>query len=286
MTKARGLVCLILTLCLLGCSSNPTVLKLLYGQLDNVMAREILSYADFNNQQQSQIITAIDESVQWHRRESLPSYVASLAKARQRMLDQQATLADIEWLFEETITLFKEVETHSPLLKIRPLIANMSDLQVQQVTEQIDEEFKQQLKEITDQTGKDQAKASTKKLARFLRRLGLKLNALQKTKATASFARRQLTKYDRMQAWRIWADQLVLILEQRNNPDFSGNFAQHYIARMSLIERTYPAKWQADQDNLKRMWLTLFQSLTDAQRESMQERLAGLSKVALELSDT
>ena len=278
----------ILVACLLlvttACTNSPLVWKTLYGQFDNVLRKEILSYANFDDSQKAEIVNAVDATVRWHRTQALPEYVELFAEAQARLIDQTPNLGDIEWLYQSGLSAAEDFETNSPILKILGLVAALSDEQVDQVKEKLEEEFEEQREKIEKEQDKDQAVESTKGFRKFMQRLGLKLTKQQAQAVTDSFRQRQLDDQLRMEAWSDWSQQLYQILDKRGSYDFESAFTQHYTKRMTLIQTTYPDKWRADQELSKQMMLNLFRSLNDGQRDDVRERLALLSDVAIELS--
>ncbi len=280
----RKIILVLLVVGLAGCTDSPTLLKVLYGQFDNVMARELLSYADFSAEQKAQIRSAVDATVRWHRREALPSYVSLLMEIEQRMLDTHPSIEDITWLENSALAAAKDFETQSPMLKLLPLISALSDEQVTQITEKIAEEFEEQREEIENEADQDQATLATKNLTKFFKRVGLRLSSAQKDQAYKAFQARQLTDEQRMQAWRNWADQLLLLLEDRQTSEFSLQFSTHYAARFDLIERTFPAASAHDQEIIRNLMLDLFQNLSNKQKSAMRSRFETLSGVMQDLA--
>lgn len=280
----RTIVCIALLLFLSGCTNSPTVLKVLYGQFDNFMASKLLDYADFTDEQKQEILRAVDQTVEWHRYQALPTYVNMLAEAQARLIDQQPSQADIDWLFQNTIILGREFEKRSPLLSIRSTLSGLSDQQVMQIQRKINDEFADELDEMEKNLKNDPAEISSKNLAKFFKRMGLKLSKQQIEKAKPYFAQRRVSEQDRMPVWRQWTDELIQILERRQQPTFFTEFESHYTSRLNLIERTFTEDWRHDQKLSKAMLLDLFTSLSDKQKQSMRKRWATLRSVATDLA--
>lgn len=274
---------LLLVLALGGCTTSPLALKVLYGQFDNVMKRELLSYADFNDAERQAIKEEVDKLVAWHRYQALPSYVDLINEAQSRLLDSPAELKDIDWLFLTTKRLAQEFEARSPVLSLRPMIAQLDDRQINQVIAKIAEKLAEEKKEL-EETAADPMAESVKNLTKFFKRLGVKLNNSQQRLAQSFFEQRSLTPLQRHAAWEAWSAELTSILKNRQTPEFPQQLEAHYTARFSLIEKSFPIAWQQDQIVYKELFNALFNSLDAPQKQAMRERLASLSAVATDLA--
>lgn len=273
-------------LLLCGCTNNPTLLKLFYGQMDNALKREIISYADFSTEQKNTIRAAVDETVEWHRREALTGYVQDISEAQRRLLDTSVESQDIDWLIETFTRVGQEFEAQSPFLKLLPLIKSINDQQAEQVRDKINKEFEEQQKEQKKAAKQGEAKVDTKDLAKFFKRLGLKLSKSQKQKIEQTFSMRQITLTMRMQAWRSWGDELIKNIEERDSSDFEQRFKALYLGRSDLIKTTYPEAWQHDNQLARDMLLDLFQNLSEDQKNKMRKQLNVLTGVASDLAQS
>ena len=274
----------ILLLSLGGCTNSPVIWKALYGQFDNLMKREILAYADFTPDQKQAIRSAVDKTVLWHRTQALPQYAQLLETASTRLIEGSPTREDIDWLYATGLDLGREFESQSPILQLTSLIQGLSDQQIQQAIEHIDEQLAEQQRELEASASKDPAEESTKLLAKSLRRLGLNLTKPQKQAVTQSFRQRNITEAMRYSAWQNWADEFKGILEGRNDNGFEEKITRHYTGRMTLIQRTYPEFWSNDQVQSKAMVLELLLSLDQGQKNKALDRFNLLQQVMQDLA--
>lgn len=280
---------------LTACTNNSIVLKTLYNQLDRVLNNELLDYADFNSAQEQHIRAAVDETVNWHRTSALPIYVQTMKEAETRLLKQNVSRLDINWLFSRARSLARDFEIESPILRLLNLMQELNDAQVEQIVVKLNKEladeekiFKKQLAKYKPRTqakiSQSLAEESSKSAATFFNRLGLKLNPAQTNRLKTYLQDRQLTDHDRLPVWRDWTNTFISILRNRQQDNFQQRFTDHYQARITLIEQAFPARYQHDRRLYQTMLLDLFQNLEEQQKSAMRVRLKQLSEVALELS--
>jgi len=275
---------LIMLLGLSSCTNSPLAWKLLYGQFDSFLSRELLSYADFGSAQKITIRSAVDATVTWHKTQELPLYAKAMDSFQAKFLSRQPETNDIEWLFSTIRDIGLRFDANSPLLKLIPLIANMSDQQISQVADQIDEEFAEEKKEWQKDKDLNPAQRSTKSMVKFFKRMGVKLNENQKNAITIKLGERKLSREQQQVLWRKWSDQLLIILENRSATDFSDKFKEHHFARISLFETQAPDLWRQDQTMFKELLLQLFASMDKEQISNMDTRIEKYKKFVLELS--
>jgi hypothetical protein len=277
-----------LVISLTGCTNNPFAWKLLYGQFDNFLSKQLIGYAQFSESEKGLIRLEVDKTVLWHRQYELPKYAATITEFQKRFLTQQTMprQTDMDWLIVELNTIGLRFDEKSPLLSLIPMLAQISDLQVEQIAQKIDEEFIDSHKEWQQEADQDPAELSEKSLRKFFKRLGLSTNEAQRTALTESLRRRQLSYDIKQEVWRDWADQILEILNSRIQPGFAERFADHYFARLNLIEKKQPEQWAHDQTLFNDMFLELFTNLESDQRVSMNQKLEKFKTVALQLNQS
>jgi hypothetical protein len=278
----------VLVLSLSGCTNNPLAWKLLYGQFDNFLSKQLIGYAEFTESEKDLIRLEVDKTVLWHRQYELPKYAATITEFQNRFLAQQTvpSQTDMDWLIVELNTIGLRFDEKSPLLSLIPMLAQISDLQVEQIAQTIDEEFIDSHKEWQKEADQDPAELSEKSLRKFFKRLGLSTNEAQRTALTESLRRRQLSRDIKQEVWREWADQILDILNSRVQPGFAERFADHYFSRLDLIEIKQAEKWGHDQTLFKHMFLGLFTNLEAEQKSSMNQKLEKFKATALELNQS
>ena len=280
-------VCLALLLSSLSaCTNNPFAWKLLYGQFDNFLSKQLIGYADFTDAQEELIRSEVDKTVLWHRQNELPKYADLIAEFQVRFLSKEPrpTKIDMTWLVDEANDVGLRFDQKSPLLALLPMLAKLNETQVEQIAETIDEEFEDAKKEWEAEADQDPAIASEKSMRKFLKRLGLTTNRQQQGALIASLRLRQLNRESQEPIWREWSDELISILNSRSKPNFAQRFTDHHFARIDLLERKQPIKWAHDQALFKNMFLNLMVSLDSKQKKSMNQKLNKFKEVALELS--
>jgi len=267
-----------------ACTNSLTAWKLFYGQLDYFISKELLSYADFDEEQKGKIRVEVDNAVRWHRQTELPRYAKLLKEFQVRFLVRSANPSDIEWLFTELNDVGLELDKNSPLLPLLPMIAGLSDSQVTQIKNYIDNDFIEAEQEWAEQTDKERAVKSTETMTTFFKRLGLKLSSKQKVAIEQRLKQRKLSYEIQQQHWRTWSDNLLEILQARKEGNFNDRFSDHHFARIDLMKTQEPTYWQHDRQLFQDLLLDLFASLSSSQKATMNQRVNKLQVLAIELS--
>ena len=261
---------------------------MLYGQFDNFLSKQLIGYAEFTESEKDLIRLEVDKTVGWHRRTELPRYADTITEFQKRFLAQQSLpgQTDMDWLNDELNTIGLRFDEKSPLLTLIPMLAQLTDVQVEQIAQAIDEEFIESQKEWQQEADQDPAELGEKSLRKFFKRLGLSTNQAQRAALTESLQRRQLSRDIKQEIWREWADQLIDILNSRAQTGFAERFADHYFARQDLIEKKQATKWAHDQILFNEMFLGLLTNLEADQKVSMNQKLEKFKAVALELNES
>jgi hypothetical protein len=261
---------------------------LLYGQLDNFLSKQLIGYAEFTASEKDLIRLEVGNTVRWHRQTELPKYADTINEFQKRFLAEQSlpNQTDMDWLIDEVNAIGIRFDKKSPLPALMPMLAQLTDLQVEQIAQTIDEEFVESQKEWQQEANQDPAEISEKSLRKFFKRLGLSINQAQRAALTESLRRRLLSRDITQQIWREWADQALNILNSRAQTGFAERFADHYFARLDLIEIKQSEKWVHDQTLFKHMFLGLFTNLEAEQKLSMNQKLEKFKATALELNQS
>ncbi|MEM7360173.1 MAG: DUF6279 family lipoprotein [Pseudomonadota bacterium] len=281
----RLLAAIIIICTLSGCTNSPLAWQLLYGQFDNFLYRQFISYADFSDAQKSAIRKEIEVMAAWHRRSELPLYADSIDEFEARILDRGPTADDVNWLFDALYEIGLRLDKNSPLLALTPQMQALSDEQVEQISDAFDKDYAEEIEEWEKQSDKSPAEAGAATLKKFFRRLGLKLNKAQVQTVEQHLAQRQLSREAQQAIWREWSDQLLVILAGRTHADFAQRFSDHHFARIDLVEIQAPQRWRHDDAIYRTMLLDLFQSLDDGQKQAMRKKLQRIKAVVVELAD-
>lgn len=282
----RSLCVALLVVGLSACTNNPFAWKLLYGQFDNLLSKQLISYAQFTESEKDLIRLEVDNTVLWHRQTELPKYASTITEFQKRFLAKQSlpNQTDMDWLLDEINTIGLRFDEKSPLLALIPMLAQLTDVQVEQITETIDQEFIDAQKELDKEADQDPAERAEKSIRKFFKRLGLSTNKTQRKTLIESLQQRQLDRELQQEIWREWSNQLSIILNSRIQASFAERFTEHHFARINLIENRQPKKWAHDQILFKNMFLELFKNLETEQKLAMNQRLEKFKEVALELN--
>lgn len=278
----------LLAISLSACTNSPVAWKLLYGQFDNLLSKQLIGYAEFTDSEKDLIRLEVDKTVLWHRQSELPRYADTIAEFQKRFLREQSlpNQTDMDWLLDEINAIGLRFDENSPLLPLIPVLAQLTDVQVEQIAQTIDEEFIDAQKELDKEANQYPAERAEKSIYKFLKRLGLSTNKAQRRKLIEALQLRQLDRGLQQEIWREWSDKLLNILNSRTQANFAERFTEHHFARINLIENTQPEKWAHDQALFKNMFLELLANLQPDQKLTMNQRLEKFKEVALELNQS
>lgn len=283
-SKIRLRLILIALLLTSACTNNSFALKILYNQFDTLMKRELLSYADFNDEQERVIKNEVDHSLTWHRRTELPRLADSLRSVQLRLLNETPQQQDVEWLFEELRSAGQRFEARSPLVALAPMMKTLSPQQVEQIKQKVEAELAEEQQELLTTKKKESAQSSAKEFAKFLSRFGLEVTNEQRNRMAESFAKRKISRQMRHDLDRQWSTEFLGLLTMRQSSDFVTQFQAHHFARSSLTERTYPELYEHDNALFVDMLLQLFSSLSQAQKDEMTAQTTAYIVLADELA--
>lgn len=226
-TPMRLLTIVVIAVMVAGCTTNSLVIRYFYSRMDNNLSARILAMAEFSDAQKREIQQAVDDYSVWHRQNELPRYAEFIGVLQERVetgqFDQQIVLDDLE-----TVRDFAKVGfLRSPFVQHTDFMKSLSDSQVDQVAahfEKRDEAFQAWLEKQKSEGGN---KRRLKSIVKNTRRFGINLSEEQQQIIATGLNRYDNDPMERHLLWNQWEQELIVLLQNRVDPDFDANLTQH-----------------------------------------------------------
>lgn len=210
-----------------GCTTNSLVIRYFYGRMDNNLNARILAMAEFSDAQKEEIQQAVDAYSVWHRQNELPRYAEFIGVLLHRVetgqFDQQIVMEDLE-----TVRDFAKVGfLQSPFVQHADFMKGLDDRQVDQVAEHFekrDEAFREWLEKHKKGGGNQRR---LKSIVKNTRRFGINLSEEQQQIIAAGLKRYDNDPMERHLLWNRWEQEFIVLLQNREDPDFEVNLTQH-----------------------------------------------------------
>ncbi len=184
----------IVLLLLTGLSACST--KMSYYFLDWAIEWELAEYVDFNSQQSQAFEAILEPFLAWHRHQELPRYSQQLRQLRQELAEE--TLTPERWgehvaqARDHWYRLFEHVFDDA-----LPLFTSLSDSQVAQILEQLEEDEQELVEERQDKEPAELLEESDERLEELFSDWVGRLSETQKEWIHAYNRHRQST-------WPLW----------------------------------------------------------------------------------
>ncbi len=271
-TKLIALL-LIAVAVLCGCSSS-LVLGKVYDGFGSSTAKRFKSYASFNEVQVKQIDSLAASYHSWHRTTQLSSYseflrsIISEVEATEKLSMEQA---DRWW---KSVRRFSDdLRDCNPLNVASELLGNLSDRQVGQVAANLRKELNEREDEYRAETPKERLERRVKEITKWGRRSGFSFNSAQ-TDALRETLKNQISLgSQRYELRRIWMEEFILLMSERNQAGFKSRVTDHIAAVWSMTETAFPDQWAANE----KLWSVFMKDFINLQ--SHEQRLKMITRM-------
>lgn len=269
----RGLVLGLLILVLAGCSGTRVV----YNQLDWLVVWQVKKYFDLDDTQEQELRERVARQLAWHRETQLPRYAAvseDLARALEEGPDPEYFAAR----FAETQVFWVDFMSHA-VPDVAAFLAGLSDTQVEQLFENIEENNRELAEEYSGDTAAIRAARREKAIIRSVARLTGRLNGAQQ-ELVRDYSGRM---HDLSQSWldrrRDWQEELRSAMALRGN---TVELERQLWPLLVDPDRNDPPDYRAlveeNQKVVFEMLAALSLELTPRQRERFQKRLVNYAR--------
>ncbi len=254
-----------------------------YNRADWFIERAVSDYVDLSEAQQTRVDAIIQGWVVWHRREELPRYYALLNDLRRQLGgDFSAQYYD---------TLISEAEASWARTRERvladaiPVLVSLSDTQVAQVLERLDEKQHEYYKKYVAMSDKERIRQRNESVVDQLDRWLGSVTAEQK-RQVAEWAGRAADSYPiwyrvRERRQRAFAE----LLAQRKAPDFAQELAGLLAEDAQFVSDWEQRQLAQNRRVTRSLMLSVEQSLSAAQRDHLLAELRKISEDIRNLMD-
>ncbi len=277
----RNIVYLLLATVISACSTNGWLISGVYNRVDNLLVDGFTEYADFNEQQLGWIEAMAVSYHDWHRTSQLPRYAQFMREVEVElggggMLSRAQTDSWITTALEFSMA----VEDCNPLNNAFPLLVSLSDEQVVQVAAELERTYQDHISELESHDPQQRLERRFKRISKWLDRVGLRLNAQQRSLLRATLARHRSFQRDGLDLWRAWNGEFIGLLEQRRAADFQPLMRRQLTGLWNLSKDRYPAEWEANYQ----LWVDFFHQLFTTQTDQQRDRFGSwLRRIATTL---
>ena len=275
---------LVILLGVTGCSSS-LVLGKIYDGFGSSTAKAFKSHATFNNAQSAQIDSLAASYHSWHRSTQMNRYSEFL-----RALVMDVDAAD-ELTFEQASGWWQSVRNFTDDMRVcnpfnvaAGLLAGLSDKQVNQVAGKLRKDLNGREDEYRAEAPEQRIDRRVKEISKWGRRAGMSFKKQQKDKLRQTLQSQVSLGAQRYELRRIWMEEFILLLRQREQADFATKITEHINANWRLTETAFPDEWQTNE----RLWTEFIKDYinlqTPAQRRVFTDKMNSTARTLNKLS--
>lgn len=266
-----------------GCTS-VIALGTAYDSAASRFSKELISYADFADDQKEEIRQRVAAFHQWHRQDQLPKYRVLIDQITAALdTPQSVSQSDVEGWMDSARLLSRRLSYCSPPNGSGVFLNTLSDQQARQVAAKIRDKHEQRVREYQSETPDQRLAKRRSAIKKWANRAGVKLTTKQQEVLQNTLAAQISLSPRRHELWQLWSDRLIETLDRRGTAEFETDINQHIHALWNLTEITYPKDWQ----NNMRLWrdflVEFLQLMTSQQASQLSKKLRSISKTLSKL---
>ena len=262
-----------------ACSHNPMLVRMAYERFPGHMASELSDLANFDSAQMAWISNASKHHHNWHRKTQLPLYVNLLESLTNTIQnDRTLNLSYFETLLSKSQELVVLVNQCNPALFAAGEMENLSDQQVDQIRQSLEEKIVNEKAKYTSKNREQRSLIRFNKIKKTLSYAKLNLNSVQKILLKRTIDQQVTLGSRRFELIEQWNAEFIYILQNRQNDSFAVDAHNHIAKRWQLIEAAEPDFWSDTHTNWRNFAATLVESLTDKQRKEFGAWLSQMSR--------
>lgn len=258
--------------------------KLAYNYLDWALEWYAGKYVSLNDDQQWLLSTTIEKSLKWHRQTQLPTYVNSLDQLIEN-IKGELSLSKLKRIYATNENYWRTVKQHTAPL-IAELLLNLSDKQVQELFENLEE---QNLELEQEYVNKPDGDLIEQRAERMIDRLEEWIDDLDKKqeKIVFEWSRQYYPLSDRwIMNRRVWQNAFEEAFKYRESaPD---TFRERVIDLMQNSRQFWTLEhkrlFQSNIELTLSMLAEIHSTLTDDQRDYLIDEIRSLRNQFDELS--
>ena len=278
----RNLVISFFILSLSACSYSPSLVKEMYNNLATDMFDEIKESVSLNSAQSTSVDALSKEFVQWHRRNKLPEYSQDFSKLAMQIQTGRASEKSWQRFFRKMDGM-PHFEEANHLLKKMPRIArSLSDKQILQLEQNFLKQNKEEAKEIR---ADKLSEAMNKEMEEMFKFIGIKLSDKQMGIVSEGTNRVYDTRWQELEANKLENKSLIMILRQRNHPQFESRFIQLWRSQDQFLTKDARLKQKQNDRVMSQTVKALIDSFTPKQKSKFTSFLFSISQTFKEMAN-
>ena len=239
-----------------------------YERADGYLAKYFKEYANFSNEQESEIDKVTESYVNWFTQNELPVIRAILVKIKainnnnaENLINE--TYVSGQGLFERSNKFFEK--------SFVKFSKTLTDLQVDEIRNHFDEI--QVKREESRKKEKSYSEEVFENFTSGFRRLNLKLTNAQK-----DYIKENITELKNARSgWSFyqekWVEELIEILKKRNDKDFEENITSHLRSFENLGDEEFQLRRKNNEQVTIKIISGIFSSASEKQIRGMNRRI-------------
>jgi hypothetical protein len=253
-------------------ASGCSVVGTLYGQLDRLIVMQADSWLALDREQKTALRSAVEASVERHRSEELPAWVALLRRiadlVEARQPEAGALLAEMEHA--------RALTERSTRLLLRPAaeaLARLGPAQIEHLARAMEDDNDEFAEEFLDPAPERRAAARVQRTREAIERWSGRLDAAQRAQVAALMA----SVPDGAEAWRdyreAWQATLLARLEAGDDADTLERLLHDWWIGDAGMDPAYAAQLERNRAVIAEGLAELIVALSPGQRERAARRL-------------
>lgn len=270
----KNFLLLLFVVNLTACSYSPESLKELYAELGTEYADEIKQGMHPSPQQSAMIDDYTTQLMQWHRHHKLPEYSRNFARLADLVKQDNIPVSQLSMALKQIDDMPHFAQANHLTHKMVAVAELLTSQQISQIEKALNNDYQQDVLDSKNNPYTQEMIDDTKIMFRFL---GITLNSNQQQLIkTKSKKFHDINTY-KLQAEKQRNEQLMSVLRQLDNPNFTARFQQ--IWNKDDVVLTGKARQLELQNNAVMVDLmkTLISSFTAAQKDTLSRQLLSIS---------
>ena len=250
-----------------GCSTRFT-----YNQLDWVTVWYVDRYFSLTEEQETELRTAVDRNLEWHRHTQLPRY-ADFCRQLDSEAGGQFTAELMRARYDQMLSFWDDFMLHI-VLDAQVFLMGLMPQQIEEIFEKMEKSNQEMYEEYSGDNTERRQQRRDKAAIRGIQMFTGKLNKEQREFVKASTASMLDANEDLIENRRIWQQRFRQLLENQPPPNkFHAELTELFVYPRNAHDEDYRRRVEYNLGIFLNMAVTLDGLLTDAQRKRMSRRL-------------
>lgn len=276
----RYLFLLLTLLALSACSYSPETLQNAYRNLGKDYALELKQMASFSTEQQAQLDGFGAEIQQWHQQQQLPKYTRVFQDLASALKTEGSIPRDKLAAFVDLLDGYPQFnEAHEVNLHLATLAQSLTEMQHAQIVERLREGVADQEETLLAISPQKLQRQQVETVSNFAAFVGVELTQEQLVLVEQHVAGMLDLRHDLTTTNRQWTEDLITLLNQRQQADFTTRFASHLLDNNHTrrLQQAAPAATQENRQRVLAMLEELLADLSPEQKATLTDKLQSIA---------